>query len=931
MADEKIETLDYLPTQFQYDYKNKSIKIFYRIKDDNNLYMKSEPFKHYIYVASNKSMSKASKEYMLLNDYNTKYVKQYFDPQQARTLYMENYKRTAEGDLSPERRYISDNLCYVKYPDDIKPRVYYIDIETYSHDGFLPKFNHNIAEINAITLYDSYEDKYYSWFVIPKKLLNDNIGALEKSILESVKTYNINVEIMLFDTYKSLLGNFRKFLMLNTPDIITAYNSSFDIPYIVRKIYDHFGEDGLYKLSPFKRISSKVKQALETGLGLEMDSIIPGISVIDYLLLYKSNAPQELASNTLDYVSKLELGEGKVEYSSDDPITLYDKDFICFCKYNIQDVRLIKEIDDKKKLINYVIAMRNITKSNYDDIFKESVLIDNYQLMKIVKWRDEGLDYVLPSRPLNTIKKDLLGAYVKETVVGRHKWISDLDFTSLYPNIIRNFKLSIETCVGKILNHQDLITYLLYLYYKDDDKKISNIDYINFNFMPRWKNLNTELYKNGKFDINIEFSLNYNNHKGLVFSDANTFIDWCKSNNYLIMGNGLIIDYNTNKAFLAEIVSELMETRTKYNKLKEKYELEGNDFYVNIYDRYQNSTKKINNSVYGVCAQKDFRLHQIDIAEGITSTGQILIKSSTYKLNKYMNEELNNSTKKDYCITNDTDSIIFTLQDYFYDLDPNEENLENYKKVETKSKQLQDYINGQIPNIMKNVFFKDDNMKNTLSLKSEWVATSGLFVAKKCYAIKIVFEKNLMKNFVKMVGLTIKKSSMPKAMQGFFNKILDKILKFEDKKIIDNMILNEIENIKNKYNIKDLAFPTSIKPLEYYTKNLPIHVRGAKVFNEYYAKNEKDKIVSGKIRYILVKKWNINKLNESGEYVLSIPVNSLLWDNIDKLVKIDDIKMKERLLVKVTESFYGALGWEAPKQLYMKKSSTTFTFLNKKG
>ena len=77
MADEKIETLDYLPTQFQYDYKNKSIKIFYRIKDDNNLYMKSEPFKHYIYVASNKSMSKASKEYMLLNDYNTKYVKQY--------------------------------------------------------------------------------------------------------------------------------------------------------------------------------------------------------------------------------------------------------------------------------------------------------------------------------------------------------------------------------------------------------------------------------------------------------------------------------------------------------------------------------------------------------------------------------------------------------------------------------------------------------------------------------------------------------------------------------------------------------------------------------------------------------------------------------------------------------------------------------------
>src|SRR5690606_14836751 len=160
---------------------------------------------------------------------------------------------------------------------------------------------------------------------------------------------------------------------------ITCWNSKFDIPYLARKIYDYFDFSGLKVISPFDRYSSKIKNALESGINLDIDALIPGIDVIDMLELYKKNAETEKPSYALKVIAEDELGETKLvdDSGSSDPSYMYENDFIHFCKYNIQDVRLLTLLENKLKIVNLAITIRNIVKTNFQDIFFETRTIDN--------------------------------------------------------------------------------------------------------------------------------------------------------------------------------------------------------------------------------------------------------------------------------------------------------------------------------------------------------------------------------------------------------------------------------------------------------------------------------------------------------------------------------------------------------------------------
>ena len=145
-----------------------------------------------------------------------------------------------------------------------------------------------------------------------------------------------------------------------------------------------------------------------------------------------------------------------------DPSELYLNNFVKFCKYNIQDVRLLVMLEDKLKIINLAITIRNISKVNFQDIFYETRIIDYMLLMEAVRRREEeGWNYVLPSKPQFIPKSKYLGAYVKPPIKGLFKWVSDLDFKSLYPSIVKTFLMSTETLVGKIDCYQQMVAYTI--------------------------------------------------------------------------------------------------------------------------------------------------------------------------------------------------------------------------------------------------------------------------------------------------------------------------------------------------------------------------------------------------------------------------------------------------------------------------------------
>ena len=77
---------------------------------------------------------------------------------------------------------------------------------------------------------------------------------------------------------------------------------------------------------------------------------IAGVSVLDYLTLYKKYTFSERSSYRLDAIAELEVGEKKVAYEGT-LNDLYENDLTTFVEYNLQDVKLIQRIDEHAFLI----------------------------------------------------------------------------------------------------------------------------------------------------------------------------------------------------------------------------------------------------------------------------------------------------------------------------------------------------------------------------------------------------------------------------------------------------------------------------------------------------------------------------------------------------------------------------------------------------
>lgn len=902
------------------------MEVFYRRRDSHKLFITEFPYEHYIFTRVLNPVPGETYYRHLVN--GMRFKKEYMTIFKAREMYKNSPSDTAEGDVSAEYRFVVDNYYDVDFPSDIKPRVFYYDIETEIVGDYIPTFQKNKAEITAFTIYDTYTDTYYHRAVIPNGYEYSSVSELQHEIEESLEEYNIKYDTKYYLKFTDLLTDLISFFSDPDmcPDIITSWNSPFDIPYTIRKVYDHFGEKGLKKLSPFKEISWSVVKALKDGTEPYTDNLIPGVSVIDDLELYKKYDSSEQQSYSLNAVSSRELeSEVKVQYDTDFD-TLYKKKFKLFSKYNVQDVRLMTLIEAKKKLIDLAIVVRDLSKADYASIFFESQSIDSLCLMKINRWREEGKLFVLPSKPqvdrsIPTPK--YLGAYVKPTIQGRCKWVGDLDFKSMYPSIYDTFSLSNETVVGKVRNFGDV----LIAGFKEVFPELTE-DQIKATLLPGFS------YFESSDTVTLEPRILYKDKVQEEFASVEEFREWLKENNYAIMCNGVVVDQNVDDAFLGSFAGEVMDIRDFYKVKMKEYDAAGDDKNALIYEVKSGGIKTINNSIYGVTAEKGFRLCDLDIAEAITSTGQSTIKSSTYLVNRRINGIIQKrhpeKEYRDVVLTNDTDSIIFTVED-LVNVPIDCQDVETLKKIVILINEGQKAVNNGIRSIYKESFSVSDvtSKKFRMFIKNEWVASSGLFFKKKCYVLHVIFKEGYMKPYYRFVGVSIKKSTTPILFQGFLKDLYQRILNFESQETINKLILDEAVKLKS-YRFEDIAVPMGVAGIDGYVKNTPVHVRGAKVFNQYFAKSEIDKISMAKVKYLYVKRWITHpELNMLKEYVISVPVvKKEYWDDLQSQVVPDYEKLMQNLLLKPMEKAYEILHWEMPdiKKAFIK---TNFSFIKK--
>jgi DNA polymerase elongation subunit (family B) len=317
-----------------------------------------------------------------------------------------------------------------------KIRTVNIDIEVASEDGF-PEPELANQPVTAITM--SYRGRYY---VLGIEAYNNTRDDVVYAYCKSEK-----------DLLSKFLSMWRKI----DPDIITGWNVEFfDIPYLVRRMNKILGEEETKKLSPLldireRRIRKHNKELLEYEL--------VGLTVLDYLELYRKFTYTQQESYRLDHIGSVELGIKKLDYSEVETLhQLYKTDYQKFIDYNIRDVEIVDGLEDKMKLIEMAMAIAYDAKVNFGDVFTQvrmwDVLIHNYLLKQNI---------VVPPKTGNRKDAQYAGAYVKPPQIGMHDWLMSFDLNSLYPHLIMQYNISPETfshehyadtSVEKILDRQ---------------------------------------------------------------------------------------------------------------------------------------------------------------------------------------------------------------------------------------------------------------------------------------------------------------------------------------------------------------------------------------------------------------------------------------------------------------------------------------------
>jgi len=441
------------------EFSNKTKKYYIWIKD----------FRPYFFVPYKEIEEQLEFfEYILPAD--KVYLVEANTPKEVREL-REQFKYTYEADILYDLRFHYDILR--EYPENllIKSRIWFFDIEVFgNYEKSIPQPNEDKKFINAIAIYDNYLDKYISIVVIPKKKKN-----IENTSLKTTGILNLedqNRIIIKVKNEEQLLLVFLELLNKLQPDIITGWNSmTFDLPFIVERIKYKYSKLEKY-LSPFRVNVRKNK-----NLQLNIDEYeIVGLVHLDYMLLYKKYG-DKLPKYSLEVVSQHILKRGKVEYENSLD-WLYEFNFEKFIEYNKVDIELIKEIDEKIKLIDLVETLKNLSTTKlYTFNFSNTLKFGDGLLLKYYR---KSLDkpYVLRTSPkaqgyITEIKEEkYAGAIVRNPKLGFYEFVIDFDASSMYPSIIRTLNISPDSFILQILEDKEIIKnyirpYLLGFDYED--------------------------------------------------------------------------------------------------------------------------------------------------------------------------------------------------------------------------------------------------------------------------------------------------------------------------------------------------------------------------------------------------------------------------------------------------------------------------------
>lgn len=306
-------------------------------------------------------------------------------------------------------------------PINVMPalRVVSLDIETRAHTDTLYSIGADVRD------FDGDKQSSHPGVVF---MVADNISADTASVVRDGYTLHFVPD------EQTLLTRFIGWLKQHDPDVIAGWAVvNFDLNFL-------------------QRVHQRLNVPFDYGRGEELAAVLapaapgqpkiarlPGRAVLDGIDLLKAGF-WSFESFSLDNVSQQLLGQRKLITSDEDKVAeinrLYATNKPALADYNFRDCALVNDIFAKANLIGFACERANLTGLALDRLGGSVAALDNLYLPRLHRRGFVARDVGYANDGLASP-----GGYVLDSQPGLYRNVLVLDFKSLYPSIIRTFKI----------------------------------------------------------------------------------------------------------------------------------------------------------------------------------------------------------------------------------------------------------------------------------------------------------------------------------------------------------------------------------------------------------------------------------------------------------------------------------------------------------
>ena len=801
-------------------------------------------------------------------------------------IRIQSGKQLYESDINPIFRCLEEN-----YKGQDGPRLHtaFFDIEVdFDQERGFSRPEDPFNPITAISVYLQWLDQLVTLVVPPKHMSNE---TAQEIAAEFENTIVFRDEGEMLKTFLDLIED---------ADALSGWNSEgFDIPYTVNRVTRVLSKDDTRKFClwgqfPKKRMFERFGNEQET-----YDLI--GRVHMDYMQLYRKYTYEERHSYSLDAILEYEGLEGKTKFEGTLD-QLYNQNFKTFIEYNRQDVNGIAQMDKKLKFLDLANTL-----AHENTVLLQTTMgaVAVTEQAIINEAHERGM--VVPNRKERYSDEDTqaAGAYVAYPRKGIHEYVGSIDINSLYPSAIRALNMGPETIVGQL---RPIMT----------DRYIADKMRSGSSFAAAWEGLFATLEYTAVMELQTgtEITIDWQDGEESIHSAAEVWKIIFDSNRpWMITANGTIFTFEKEAVIPGLLKRWYAERKQMQAKLKETTTKEDEEYW----DKRQ-LVKKINlNSLYGAILNPGCRFFDKRIGQSTTLTGRSIAKH----MDAYVNECITGRYDHvgESIIYGDTDSCYFTAYPVLKEEIEKGTMAWNREIAVQLYNSIADQVNESFPGFMEQAFHVPREMGSVIRGGREIVASKGLFITKKRYAVMYYDKENKrvdthgLPGKVKAMGLDLKRSDTPKVIQEFLSEILNDVLTGSTRE----QIIEKIRDFKYKFAERpgwEKGSPKRVNNLTKYAAeearlgkaNMPGHVRAAMNWNNLRRMNS-DKysmqIVDG-MKTIVCKL----KSNPLGWTSIGYPTDEQRLPTWFTELPFDDSEMEATVVDQKIDNLLSVLDWD---------------------